>query len=98
MPDLETVLWGAMLVCLLLGGVSVLVLRGAGRRRKPYWARALFVVVLLVLGAGSVVAALRCPPSLMPLGLAAGGLVTALLWEGPGTAWQEDSPTGNERR
>jgi hypothetical protein len=56
----------------------------AGRR---LWGRRLFVATLFFLGAGTLAAAWQRADGLVPLGLSAGLLVVAMLWEGPQTAW-----------
>jgi hypothetical protein len=47
------------------------------------WRRALVVTSLLVLGGSALVAAVHQAEMLIYLGLAVGGFVAALLWEGP---------------
>jgi hypothetical protein len=54
--------------------------------RSPAWAdwgRRLFVGTVVVQGAGAVLAACWRADALPPLGLTAGLLVVAMLWEGP---------------
>lgn len=80
---LETSLLAVTLSGLLLGGMSIVWARGEERHHRTRWGRRLFVVTLLLLGGiGLVGAALRAH-GLPPLGLAAGLLVVAMLWESP---------------
>ena len=95
MSDLENWLFGAMLAGLMIGLWAVLGLR-CGARRQRYWFRTLYVVALLILGAGCAAAALYCPSALLPLGLAAGGLAVIVLWEGPPAAWPGAPPAADE--
>jgi hypothetical protein len=61
---------------------------GRGGRRVA-WARRVFLATLFLLGCGTVVAATWAARCVVPLGLAAGWLVIAMLWENPFRVWQE---------
>jgi hypothetical protein len=53
------------------------------RPRRAAWGRRLFVLTLLGLGAGGLVAAGCHADALAPLGLCAGMLVVGMVWEAP---------------
>jgi hypothetical protein len=93
-PDLEFWLWGCLMVGLVLGGWSILGVRAS---RRATWARLLFVVVLLMLGTGTLVAAVCSPDYLVPLGLTASLLVIAMLWEGPRPIWHNRQRLSRKR-
>ena len=83
MPTFELLVLLLTLVSLLLGGISICWARGEDGRIRTRWGRRLFVITLLLLGAvGSFAATLRSG-GLPPLGILAGLLIVAMLWEGP---------------
>ena len=65
----------------LLGGWSIYWARGQDHPGRILWGKRLFIVTLLLLGVTSLIAALTHAPGLAPLGLSAGFLVIAMLWE-----------------
>ncbi len=72
---------------LVLGGWGVLWARAGRVRGQVLAGRALFLGALLFLAASSLVAAFHQADGLVPLGLAAGALVTLMLWEAPAAIW-----------
>jgi hypothetical protein len=64
--------------------------------RRARWGRCLFVVTLLALGAGGLVAAVSRADALTPLGLAAGLLVVGMVWEAPPPRRGGDEPAWHE--
>jgi hypothetical protein len=86
--ELDLWLLGLLAVALALGGWGIYLAR-ADSRAGSAWGRLLFVGILLVLGVGNLVALVFAVRCLVPFGLAAGGLVIAMLWENPFRGWQE---------
>jgi hypothetical protein len=82
-PALELSLVASTLVILLLGGYSISLARTEDNPVRAWWGRCLFIVVLLALGGTGLVAAVMQAEGLAPLGLLAGLLVVAMLWESP---------------
>jgi hypothetical protein len=78
MPLLELVLLGLLAIGLSLAGWSLFGARGG----QTIWRRALVLSTLLLLGGSTLVAAVHQAEMLIYLGLAAGGFLSALLWEG----------------
>ncbi|MBI3408115.1 MAG: hypothetical protein HY040_07135 [Planctomycetes bacterium] len=66
-----------------LGGLSIYWARGEDRQPRTRWGRRLFVMVLLGLGGLGLAAATARAHGLPPLGILAGLLVVAMLWESP---------------
>ena len=83
MPDLESCLFFLTVAGLLLGGWGILWARAEEGVGRAWWGRRLFVGTLVSLGASSLVAAIHRAEGLVPLGLLAGSLVVAMLWESP---------------
>lgn len=79
MLDLEFALLAALAVGLVLGCCGVYWARAG-------WGRVLFVLVLVFLASCALLAAALLAEALVPLGLAAGGLLVAMLWEAPGVS------------
>ena len=65
----------------LLGGWSIYWARGQDHPVRVIWGRFLFTITLLALGLLAVIAACAHARGLAPLGLIAGFLVIAMLWE-----------------
>jgi hypothetical protein len=65
----------------LLGGWSIYWTRGQDHPRRILWGKTLFVGTLLLLGITALVGAVSRASGLAPLGLCAGFLVIAMLWE-----------------
>lgn len=84
MPHLELLLLALMVSGLVLGSWSIGLARAEATHARAVWGRRLFVITLLLLGATGLVAAFARADGLAPLGLLAGFLVVAMLWEGPG--------------
>jgi hypothetical protein len=76
MPALELGLGGLLAIGLALAGCSLRHGRAARRLVLP-------VVTLLFLSGGTFLAALHQAEMLVYLGLAVGGFLAAMLWEGP---------------
>jgi hypothetical protein len=91
-PDLELCLLALTVAGLLLGAWGVLWARSAAGPRRISWGRTLFLGALLGLGASSVVAAGHRADGLAPMGLVAGSLTVAMLWEGPRAAVRGTEP------
>jgi hypothetical protein len=87
--DLEEWLLGLLAVAVVLGAWGVWCGRGTRDQAHARWGRCAFLVSLLGLGAGNLVALTCAARCLMPFGLAAGWLVIAMLWENPFRVWQE---------
>jgi hypothetical protein len=83
MIELELWLLCTTLGGFFLGGVSISWARSETSPRHVFWGRRLFITTLLSLGAAGLVAALHYAEGLVPLGLLAGLLVVAMLWESP---------------
>jgi hypothetical protein len=65
----------------LLGGWSIYWARSHDHPGRMLWGRRLFIMTLLLLGILTLAAAWTHAPGLAPLGLVAGFLVIAMLWE-----------------
>ena len=83
MLDLELYLVITALSGLFLGIWSVNWARKNYRERRAWWGRRLFIGTLLLLIATILVAALARADGLVPVGLIAGLLLVAMLWETP---------------
>lgn len=78
MPLLELVLFVLLVIGMTLAGWSLL-----GSRASPkLWRRVRVLLTLLLLAGSTLVAAVHQAEMLIYLGLAAGGFIAALLWEG----------------
>jgi hypothetical protein len=82
------------LLVLLAAGVAfgawgVWRVRGSRDPGRAAWGRRVFLVSLSALGGASMIAVMYAARALVPLGLAAGWLVIAMLWENPFRVWQE---------
>jgi hypothetical protein len=89
-PDLELSLLALTVAGLVLGGWGVLWARTPSAPRHRSWGRTLFLGTLLALGISGVVAAAHRADGLAPLGLLAGSLTVAMLWEGPRSTVRPD--------
>ena len=89
MLDLDEWLLAALAAGVVLGAWSVWRVRGGHDQRRAARARLVFLVTLIGLGAGTLVAVTWAARCLVPFGLAAGWLVIAMLWENPFRVWQE---------
>lgn len=67
----------------LVGGVSICLARGEQQRMRTSVGKHLFVAILIGMGGIGLVAAIARAHGLPPLGLIAGFLVIAVLWEVP---------------
>jgi hypothetical protein len=85
MVELELWLLLTTLGGFFLGGVSITWARTEASPRRVLWGRRLFIGILLTLGGTGFVAAFQHAAGLVPLGLLAGLLLVAMLWEGPPT-------------
>ena len=83
MAELELWLLCTTLGGFFLGGVSISWARTESSPRQLVWGRRLFIATLLFLGGSGFVAAIQRADGLVPLGLLAGLLVVAMLWESP---------------
>lgn len=83
MPILELILLLTTVSGFFVGALSVCWARTHSRHPRGLWGRRLFVGNLLALGAIGLLAALYQADGLAPLGLVAGILIIAMLWEGP---------------
>jgi hypothetical protein len=83
--------WLLMLLAVgvAVGAWSVWRARRGRDSRRAAWGRLVFVVTLVGLAAGTLVAVACAARCLVPFGLAAGWLVIAMLWENPFRVWQE---------
>ena len=70
-------------LCLLLGSLGILWGRCSNCPHRTFLGRAVFVGTLLLLGAAMQFAAFYQAEGIIPLGLLAGLLVVAMLWETP---------------
>ena len=88
-PAIE--LWLAALTFgfLMLGGVSISLARAEENETRAWWGRCLFIVVLLALGTTGLIGAFLQAEGLAPLGLLAGLLVVAMLWECPAAPFRQ---------
>lgn len=82
-PAIELCLASLTVGFLLLGGFSITLARAEANQAHARWGRSLFLVVLLALGVTGLIGAFMRAEGLAPLGLLAGLLVVAMLWEGP---------------
>lgn len=73
------------ILCFFLGALGILWGRASTCPHRTSLGRILFVGTLLILGAGLQLAAFYEAEGLIPLGLLAGFLVVAMLWETPGS-------------
>jgi hypothetical protein len=89
MSDFEFGLLALAILGLILGSWGIFWARVCRRRGLVVAGRSLFLVTLLFMGAGCLVAAFHRAHGLVPLGLSAGLLVVLMLWEVPHTAWHE---------
>jgi len=87
--ELEIWLFAFLLAGLIVGAWAIPWARAHSTEWRGTWGRRLFVASLLLLGACSLVAAAYRAEALVPLGLTAGLLVVALLWELPEPSPQE---------
>src|SRR5262249_730896 len=71
------------LFCLIVGGLGILWCRASSCPHRTCLGRMLFGGTLLLIGAGLQLAAFYEAEGLIPLGLLAGFLVVAMLWEAP---------------
>jgi hypothetical protein len=78
MPLIELVLLGFLAIGPALAGWSLFGARGGPK----LWRRALVLSTLLFLGGSALVAAVHQAEMLIYIGLAAGGFIAILLWEG----------------
>ena len=81
MDHLEFWLWILALIGMALGGWSLCWARADGTR--AWWGRRIFVGTILGLGISGLVAAVARADGTITLGLAAGFLLIAILWETP---------------
>lgn len=79
----EIALIGLTILCFILGGLGIMWGRASSCPHRTSLGRILFVGTLLLLGAGLQLAAFYEAEGLIPLGLLAGFLVVAMLWETP---------------
>ena len=89
MLDLETCLLTFAVLGLVVGAWGVVWARTSRRRGLISCGRGLFIGTILFLGAASLLAAFHRADGILPLGLSAGALVVAMLWEIPYPAWPE---------
>jgi hypothetical protein len=82
-PAIELWLAFLTLAFLFLGGFSISLARTEDNDIRAWWGRCLFIFVLLSLGATGLIGAFLHAEGLAPLGLLAGLLVVAMLWECP---------------
>jgi len=87
--DLDEWLLAPLAVGVIFGAWSVWRVRGSRDHRRAAWGRRVFLACLSLLGGATVVAVMFAARALVPLGLAAGWLVIAMLWENPFRVWQE---------
>jgi len=84
MLHLECWLFILSLSGLVVGGWSVCGARTHPEQLRGAWGRRLFVATLVTLGGSGLVAACARAEGLASLGLLAGLLLVAMLWESPG--------------
>jgi hypothetical protein len=87
--DLDEWLLVFLAVGVVFGAWSVWRVRGSRDHRHCARARRVFLVTLVGLGAGTLVAVTCAARCLVPFGLSAGWLVIAMLWENPFRVPQE---------
>jgi hypothetical protein len=88
-PTLELCLLALTFAGLVLGGWGVLWARSASVPQLNAWGRSIFLGTMLILGISSIVAAAHQADGLAPMGLVAGSLTVAMLWENPRSAGRE---------
>jgi hypothetical protein len=71
------------IIGVFLGGLSVFWARGDESQSCTRWGKRLFIFVLIGLGGLGLIGASARAHGLPPLGLLAGFLVVAMVWEGP---------------
>jgi hypothetical protein len=81
--DLDEWLLGLLVVGVIVGAWSVWLVRGSRNPSRTDWGHWVFLVTLVGIGAGTLVAVACAARCLVPFGLAAGWLVIAMLWENP---------------
>jgi hypothetical protein len=94
MLHLEVWLFLLSLAGLVVGGWSICWARTHPERVRGAWGRGLFVLTLIVLGGSGLVAACARAEGLSSLGLLAGFLLIAMLWEAPGKPALTTEETG----
>jgi hypothetical protein len=82
-PTLESWLLALTITGLPLGGLGIWWARTGRGRSQVVFGNTLFLCTLLCLGVSSLVAAFHLADGLIPIGLAAGLLVIAMLWDLP---------------
>ncbi len=87
MLDKDEWLLALLVVGVVFGAWGVWRARGSRDPRLAARGRLVFVITLIVLGAGTLVAVACAARCLVPFGLSAGWLVIAMLWENPFGAW-----------
>jgi hypothetical protein len=87
MHELEGWLLGVLGVVVVLGIWSVWWVRGNHSPLHSLWGGRIFIVTLVILGAGNLVCLTWAVHCLLPYGLSAGWLVIAMLWENPLASW-----------
>src|SRR5437868_4462346 len=80
------------LVNAVVGGWSIYWARSGPESWRCRGGHLLFVLNLISLGAAGLVAALARAQGLPPLGLVAGLLIVAMMWEGPAPAARRPGP------
>jgi hypothetical protein len=95
MPQLELCLLFLTVAGLMLGSWSICWARRDSQSSRVLWGRRLFVATILVLGGTALVAAFARADGLAPLGLLAGFLVVAMVWESPRPALPVESRLDN---
>jgi hypothetical protein len=88
-PHIELWLASLLLCFLFLGGFSISLARSEHHPIRAWWGRALFILVLVALGATGLIGAFLHAEGLAPVGLLGGLLVVAMLWEGPPSPFRE---------
>ncbi len=96
MYDLDEWPWALLAIAVILGTWSIWQVRASTVGRWVQRGRVVYLLSLTVLGAGSVVAAAFAARCVVPFGLAAGGLVTAMLWENPFHVWHMEPPSARQ--
>jgi hypothetical protein len=84
MAYLDCWLFILSLVGLIVGGWSICWARTHAEYGRGLWGRRVFVLTIVVLGGSGVIAACARAEGLASLGLLAGFLLIAMLWEAPG--------------
>jgi hypothetical protein len=87
--DLDEWLLALLAVGVVVGAWSVWRARGGRDPRRAARGRLVFLVTLVGLTGGTLVAVTCAARCLVPFGLAAGWLVIAMLWENPFRVGQE---------